>query len=76
MTIHTPTASVQIDIFPEDSFLLDDGRADNSTYSPVDVAKEAWSVIQRWIEEGYSPVIGVTMPDGSKHVVDLEEVDL
>lgn len=70
---HRPTARVELDIIPEDSFLLDRDEDEGDDYAPRDVALEAWSVIRRWADEGYLPIIEVTMPDGSTHLVDLEQ---
>lgn len=73
MAEHRPTVILQIDIFPEDSFLLD-GDEERVTYTPEEVAVEAWNNIQAWAEEGYQPVMEVFMPDGTQHLVDIERV--
>ncbi len=70
MSEHRPTATIQVDVFPEDSILLDDD-SDGTTYTPRDVAREAWANIQGWVDNGYQPIITVTMPDGSSHDIDL-----
>lgn len=83
MTEHRPFATLQADIFPEDSFLLDaDEKLEmgveegdeqfEDTYTPEQVAREAWSNIIDWVNNGYRPVLTVTMPDGSTHDIDLE----
>lgn len=75
MAEHRPTATLQVDIFPEDSFLLDadDDEMDENDYTPEQVAREAWSNISDWVMQGYQPVITVTMPDGTEHLIDTEE---
>lgn len=75
MSEHRPTVTLQIDIFPEDSFLLDDEDSDlpRVEYTPLEVAAEAWERIGGWAAEGYMPVLTVIMPDGTRVDVDLED---
>lgn len=74
-THHTPTVTLQADVFPEDSFLLDPENEGLTTYTPEQVALEAWeNQIAAWVRDGYRPILTVHMPDGSNHDVDLDRL--
>jgi len=63
-TEHRPTVTLQADVFPQEAMLPGD-------YTPEQVAREAWSSITEWVEDGYQPVLTVRMEDGTEHLVDL-----
>lgn len=68
MAQHKPSASLALDVFPDG---IDLAAVDDPT--PAQVARAAWNEIRRWMDDGYEPVVDVTMPDGTIHAVDLEK---
>ena len=58
--MNRPTALIEVEVDVEEPL------------SPEDAAKKAWESVQRWVREGYLPVVTVVMPDGEGHDVDLE----
>lgn len=77
VTDHRPTVTLQIDVFPEDTFLLDNVDENwevdpgGDIYTPRQVAVEAWNDIIQWVRDDYLPVLTVLMPDGTSHEIDL-----
>ncbi len=63
-TEHRPTVTLRADVFPQEAMLTEG-------YTPEQVAREAWSSITEWVEDGYQPVLTVRMEDGTEHLVDL-----
>ncbi len=61
---HRLTVTLQADVFPQEAMLPED-------YTPEQVAREAWSSITEWVEDGYQPILTVRMEDGTEHLVDL-----
>jgi hypothetical protein len=73
MTEHRPTVVLQADVFPSGEGLSGDEAA-LVTYTPEEVAAEAWDNIREWMDNGYLPIVEVFMPDGTQHTVDLDRV--
>jgi hypothetical protein len=61
---HRLTVTLRADVFPQEAMLPED-------YTPEQVAREAWSSIKEWVEDGYQPTLRVRMEDGTEHLVDL-----
>lgn len=64
---HRPSALVEADVFIEESDF-------ENGWTYEDVAEAAWDDICDWVRNGYLPVLLVKMPDGTEHVVDLDQV--
>lgn len=62
----TPDFTLEGNVFDDD---ITEGNLEN----PYVVAESAWAQVQRWVANGYRPVITVTTEDGVTTKVDLEE---
>src|SRR4051812_16283068 len=52
--------------------VFDDDITEGNLNNPYVVAESAWAQVQRWVANGYRPVITVTTEDGETTDVDLE----
>jgi hypothetical protein len=66
MSDHRPNVTLSLDVFVDG---IDLAGVENPT--PAQVAAAAWTEIERWLHDGYQPVVEVTMPDESTYVIDL-----
>lgn len=62
-------------VFIDDSIILDDDSLSAEDVTAEMVAREAWSQVVSWVQEGgYLPSVSIKMPNGFEVEIDLEDV--